>query len=100
LNNNIKISIFLKLYRYHLVITNVSWKGLPMQDLAGCDNNRTPVKFQGYDNCNIVGDSAGIAMKREQATQNSLEEGKILWADLAVALGTLNVTLHVDFYYG
>jgi len=37
---------------------------------------------------------------REQATQNSLEERKILWADLAVALDTLNVTLHVDFYYG
>jgi hypothetical protein len=33
-----------KYYRYHLDITKVSWKGLPMQDLAGCDNNRTPVK--------------------------------------------------------
>jgi hypothetical protein len=27
-----------------------------MQDLAGCDNNRTPVRFQGYDNCNFVGE--------------------------------------------
>jgi len=26
-----------------------------MQDLAGCDNNRTPVKFQRVDNCNFVG---------------------------------------------
>jgi hypothetical protein len=27
-----------------------------MQDLVGGDNNRTPVKCQGTDNCNIVGD--------------------------------------------
>jgi hypothetical protein len=27
-----------------------------MQDLAGCDNNRTPVKFQGYDIYRFVGD--------------------------------------------
>jgi hypothetical protein len=30
-------------------------EGLPMQDLAGCDYFRTPVIFQGLDNCNIVG---------------------------------------------
>jgi len=33
-------------------------KGLSMQDSVSCDNNRTPVIFQGYDNCNFVGDSA------------------------------------------
>jgi hypothetical protein len=27
-----------------------------MQDLVGGDNNRTPIKCQGADNCNIVGD--------------------------------------------
>jgi len=32
-------------YRYHLVIPKVSRKGLPMQDLVGGDNNRTPVKL-------------------------------------------------------
>ena len=26
-----------------------------MQDLDGCDNNRTPVKFQGVDNLVFVG---------------------------------------------
>ena len=31
--------------RYHLVMPKVSRKGLPLQDLASCDNNRTPVKF-------------------------------------------------------
>ena len=28
-----------------------------MQDWIGCDNIRTPVIFQGFDNCNIVGDN-------------------------------------------
>jgi len=37
-------------------IPKVPREGLPMQDLAGCDNNRTPVKFQRYDNYNFVGD--------------------------------------------
>jgi len=27
-----------------------------MQDMVGCDNNRTPVRFLGLDNYNIVGD--------------------------------------------
>jgi len=31
-----------------------------MQDLAGCDNNRTPVVFRASDNCNIVGGMATI----------------------------------------
>jgi hypothetical protein len=26
-----------------------------MQDMVGCDYNRTPVIFQGFDNCRIVG---------------------------------------------
>jgi hypothetical protein len=37
--------IIIKIVRYHLVITKVPWKGLPMQDLAGGDNNRTPVIY-------------------------------------------------------
>ena len=36
---------FVIIYRYHMVITKVSWKGLPMQDSDGCDNNRTSVIF-------------------------------------------------------
>jgi len=31
-----------------------------MQDFVGGDNNRTPVIFQGLDNCNIVGVIAKI----------------------------------------
>jgi hypothetical protein len=33
-----------------------------MQDMVGGDNNRTPVKFEIPDNCNIVG---GIWIKKD-----------------------------------
>jgi hypothetical protein len=33
-----------------------------MQDSVGGDNNRTPVIFQGIDNCNIVGAIAGFKL--------------------------------------
>ncbi len=42
-------------YRYHLVIPMIPWKDLPMQDMVSCDNNRTPVQFQGSDNLVFVG---------------------------------------------
>jgi len=48
-----------KYYRYHLVILKVARKGLPMQDLAGGDNNRTPAIFQGVDIYHFVGDIHG-----------------------------------------
>ena len=33
-----------------------------MQDMVGGDNNRTPVKFQGYDNLVFVGGINGYQM--------------------------------------
>jgi hypothetical protein len=54
-------------YRNHLVIPKVSWKGLPMQDLACCDNNRTPVIFQGLDNYRIVGVRCNLSNKKSRA---------------------------------
>ena len=37
-------------------IPKVPWEGLPMQDLAGCDNNRTPVDILVPDIYRFVGD--------------------------------------------
>ena len=45
-----------KYYRYPLDIPTVPRKTLSMQDMVGGDNNRTPVIFQGLDNCRIVGE--------------------------------------------
>ena len=50
-----------------MVITKVPWKGLPMQDLLGCDNNRTPVVFQAPDNYRVVGGIAGLSSQQESA---------------------------------
>jgi len=47
-------------YRYHPVMPSVPRESLSMQDLAGGDNNRTPVKFQGSDIYRFVGEIAGF----------------------------------------
>jgi hypothetical protein len=50
----------MKYYRDHLVIATVPREALSMQEIAGGDNNRTPVIFEVPDSLNFVGGINGF----------------------------------------
>ena len=61
-----------KYCRYYLVIPNVPWETLSMQDSACCDNNRTSLVFKVPDNLIFVGGTTGFRTAKKSVFRASI----------------------------